>query len=178
MCGDYFILMRIGHGPTELCTCTHSPRTLWRCLKMERGGCVWSTMLARISAENYTSKAGKAIWAKCAPLGCIFSLISTNLVCMCVCGVCMHPCVCKCASVGELGAGVKVLFKSHLGLWWPYASHFVHIASANPSVKQVHDHDHDHCLWAHMPRIYHGLPTVNAHAVTGPNVVGIKLRWQ
>ena len=105
MCSDYFILMRIGHGPTELRTCTHS-RTLWRCLKMERGGCVWSTMLARISAENYTSKAGKAIWAKCTPLGCIFSLISTNFLCMSVCGVCMYPCACMCASVGQLGADV------------------------------------------------------------------------
>ena len=66
---------------------------MWRCSKMERGECVWSTM-----PELHTlSKASKAIWAKCVPLyvsaecklyelylllrmqkGCIFSLISTN----------------------------------------------------------------------------------------------------
>ena len=89
---------------------------------------------------------------------------------MSVCGVCMYPCVCMCASVGQLGADVMDQ-SLELGVRIP-PGHFVHIASANPSVKRVHDH----CLWAHMPRVYHGLPTVNAPAVTGTNVVGIRLQ--
>ena len=77
-----------------------------------------------------------------------------------------------CASVGQLGAGVMDQSLG-LGVRIP-PGHFVHIASANPSVKRVHDH----CLWAHniMPRVYHSLPTVNTSAVTGPNVVGIRLQ--